>query len=114
MTVPPPAPPSGLAYHTEIPGSRCDLDDGPWPRQFQLLSEPEVSKELKFLAKPHSFTVGGHYRVHGINFQPCSKYRTQDRYVIKELDVHGKKWGFTGVFDGTKLRHQRVLIAALV
>jgi pyruvate dehydrogenase phosphatase len=99
-TVPPSAPPSSLAYHTEIPGSRCDPEDGPWPRPFQLLSESEVATELNYHAKPHSFPVGNHFMAYGVNFQPCNNYRTQDRYAVKELDVHGTKWTFTGVFDG--------------
>lgn len=99
-TIPPPAPPPTLADHAEIPGSRCGPDDGPWPRSFQLLSETEVTAELKKLARPLSFPVGTHFKAQGVNFQPCHGYRTQDRYAVKELDVHGQKWTFTGVFDG--------------
>ncbi|EAU81984.2 hypothetical protein CC1G_09170 [Coprinopsis cinerea okayama7 len=38
--------------------------------------------------------------VDSINFQPCRNLRTQDRYVVTQLDVHGELWTFTGVFDG--------------
>jgi hypothetical protein len=31
------------------------------------------------------------------------RYNSQDRFVARQLDVHGKKWTFTGVFDGTLL-----------
>lgn len=39
--------------------------------------------------------------VDSINFQPCRTLKTQDRYVVTQLDVHGELWTLTGVFDGT-------------
>ncbi|KAH6919164.1 phosphatase 2C-like domain-containing protein [Coprinopsis sp. MPI-PUGE-AT-0042] len=35
-----------------------------------------------------------------VNFQPCRNLKTQDRYVVTQLDIHGEIWTLTGVFDG--------------
>lgn len=35
-----------------------------------------------------------------VNFQPCRNLKTQDRYVVTQLDIHGELWTLTGVFDG--------------
>lgn len=54
------------------------------------------------LARPQSkvFSAEKGLRVDSVNFQPCPRARTQDRYAVKELDVYGRKWSLTGVFDG--------------
>ncbi|KAJ8507038.1 hypothetical protein ONZ45_g10553 [Pleurotus djamor] len=88
------------AFADDIPGSRCDAEDGPWPKAYQVLDEPELWKELSSLAKPQTLYFEGGFRADSLNFQPCPRTRTQDRYVAKELEIHGKKWAFTGVFDG--------------
>lgn len=91
------------AYSEDIPGSRCGPEDGPWPRRYQVLSEKDVWRELKELAKPQSliFNQEKNYRADSINFQPSSNTRTQDRYVVTEINIRGRKWNLTGVFDGT-------------
>jgi pyruvate dehydrogenase phosphatase len=40
------------------------------------------------------------WRADAINFQPCLTSRTQDRYIVQQLDIHGLTWTLTGVFDG--------------
>jgi len=91
-----------LAYLHDIPGSRCGPEDGPWPRSYQVLEDEDVWRELSLLAKPHSVRLDGPRRLKAdsINFQPCPRTRTQDRYVVRQLNVHGRLWTLTGVFDG--------------
>jgi len=103
----------GWASAEDIPGSRCGPEDGPWPRPYQILNEPELQHELRRRAKPQTFVLGDggvslsslereqmSMRVDCVNFQPSFKARTQDRYVVKELEIRGRMWGLTGVFDG--------------
>ena len=89
-----------VAYHIEIPGSRVGPEDGPWPRPYNILTEAELTRELELTAKPLSFPLGPHYSASGVNFQPCQGYSTQDRYTVQQLNVHGRVWSFSGVFDG--------------
>lgn len=89
-----------VASHVEIPGSRVGPEDGPWPRPYRILAEAELKRELELTAKPLSFSLGSRYTAHGVNFQPCSLYSTQDRYTVQKLNAHGRVWTFTGVFDG--------------
>lgn len=91
------------AYSEDIPGSRCGPDDGPWPRSYQVLNEEDIWRELRILAKPQSvqFDTARGGRADSINFQPSPSTRTQDRYVVKQLNIHGRRWTLTGVFDGT-------------
>jgi pyruvate dehydrogenase phosphatase len=42
----------------------------------------------------------GRYKADCINFQPSPTTKTQDRYVVTQLEVDGRLWTFTGVFDG--------------
>ncbi|XP_006458642.1 hypothetical protein AGABI2DRAFT_200439 [Agaricus bisporus var. bisporus H97] len=104
MIVGRPVPPASAtwAYPDDIPGSRCGPEDGPWPRQYRVLSENEVWRELKELAKPHSvvFNNDRGFRADSINFQPSPKTKTQDRHVVTEINIRGQKWNLTGVFDG--------------
>jgi len=90
------------AYSEDIPGSRCGPEDGPWPRSYQVLEEPEVWRELRILAKPNGLRLDaeGRYRADSINFQPSPTTKTQDRYVVTQLEVRGRLWTLTGVFDG--------------
>ncbi|KAF7353804.1 Mitochondrial type 2c protein [Mycena venus] len=90
------------AYPEDIPGSRCTPEDGPWPRAFFLLDEAEIWEELQRLADPSSvlFSAEKGWRADGVNFQPSPMASTQDRYVLKQLNVHGRLWALTGVFDG--------------
>lgn len=91
------------AYSEDIPGSRCGPEDGPWPRSYQVLSEPELWRELRALAKPQSVTFDARkgWRADSINFQPSPTTKTQDRYIVTQLDILGRMWTLTGVFDGT-------------
>lgn len=90
------------AYSEDIPGSRCGPEDGPWPRSYQVLDEAELWRELRILAKPQSVLLDQRrgWKADTINFQPSPTTKTQDRYVVTQLDVHGRKWTLTGVFDG--------------
>jgi pyruvate dehydrogenase phosphatase len=90
----------GSAYDTDIPGTRCGPEDGPWPRQYQILNGPEIWREMSAFAKPQTVILGPTRRADAINFQPCLSSRTQDRYVVQQLDIHGLTWTLTGVFDG--------------
>jgi pyruvate dehydrogenase phosphatase len=93
---------SKWAYSEDIPGSRCGPEDGPWPRSYQVLNEKDLWRELRILAKPQSLKLDpeGRYKADSINFQPSPTTKTQDRYVVTQLEVHGRLWTFTGVFDG--------------
>ncbi|KAF8626287.1 hypothetical protein AX15_004958 [Amanita polypyramis BW_CC] len=93
----------GYAYAEDIPGSRCSPEDGPWPRQYRILDETELWRELGRLAKPQSMIFNPnqpYWRADYTNFQPSHRSKTQDRYVVTQLEVQGRKWSFTGVFDG--------------
>lgn len=99
---------AGYAYAEDIPGTRCGPEDGPWPRSYVVLEEEGVWNELRTLAKPHSLPLGrdGKYRADSVNFQPSPSTKTQDRYVVTQLEVNGRLWSLTGVFDGV---HERPL-----
>ncbi|KAK7035893.1 mitochondrial type 2c protein [Favolaschia claudopus] len=88
------------AYPEDIPGSRCSPEDGPWPRAFYLLADEEIWDEFQRVADPSSIRLNGHWQADGVNFQPSPMATTQDRYVLKQLDIHGQLWTLTGVFDG--------------
>ncbi|KAL0947668.1 hypothetical protein HGRIS_013756 [Hohenbuehelia grisea] len=90
------------AFADDIPGSRCDPEDGPWPRAYRVLDDASLWRELSALAKPQSklFDPARGFKADSLNFQPCPRTRTQDRYVVRQLNVHGRTWTFTGVFDG--------------
>lgn len=80
-------------------------DDSPLRCTFVPLSEADLVQRLKALAKPERtvFDATRGHLVDAVAFQPCTRYNSQDRFVVHQLDVHGKKWVFTGVFDGTLL-----------
>ncbi|KAG6909587.1 hypothetical protein DXG01_016626 [Tephrocybe rancida] len=90
------------AYSEDIPGSRCGPEDGPWPRSYQVLTETDVWRELRTLAKPQTtvFDSRKGWRADSINFQPSPTTKTQDRYIVTQLDILGRMWSLTGVFDG--------------
>ena len=83
----------GLGGHVQTP-TRPQTPLGP--------DEKTLWHELRVSAKPQTAPLGdgGAYRADSVNFQPCPTSRTQDRYVVRELEVKGKRWSFTGVFDG--------------
>jgi pyruvate dehydrogenase phosphatase len=78
-------------------------DDSPLCCAFEPLSETDLVQRLTALAKPERtvFDATRGRLADAIAFQPCMRYNSQDRYVVRQLDVHGRKWTFTGVFDGT-------------
>ncbi|KAG6854172.1 hypothetical protein C0991_009824 [Blastosporella zonata] len=90
------------AYSEDIPGSRCGPEDGPWPRSYKVLTEPDLWRELRVLAKPQTTVFDSHkgWRADSINFQPSPTTKTQDRYVVTQLNILGSMWTLTGVFDG--------------
>ncbi|KAK2460694.1 hypothetical protein APHAL10511_007164 [Amanita phalloides] len=97
------APARAYAYPGDIPGSRCSPDDGPWPRPYKVLQDDDLWREFARLAKPQSYTfdsLNPYWRADAVNFQPSHHSKTQDRYVVTQLDIHGHMWTFTGVFDG--------------
>ncbi|KZP34540.1 protein serine/threonine phosphatase 2C [Athelia psychrophila] len=66
---------------------------GPWA--YRKLSGTELTKELTRLANAQS--------IHGadvVSLQPCTISRSQDRFIVSQLDVPGGQWRFNGVFDG--------------
>ncbi|KAH7928137.1 protein serine/threonine phosphatase 2C [Leucogyrophana mollusca] len=93
-----------LAWCGDVPGSRCGPEDGPWPRPYKLLEHLEAWRQLAAAADLQSETFGGpaakQWRAEGLNFQPFVGTRTQDRYIIQQLDIAGRSWTLTGVFDG--------------
>ncbi|KAJ7611692.1 phosphatase 2C-like domain-containing protein [Roridomyces roridus] len=90
------------AYPEDVRGSRCSPEDGPWPRPYYLLEEDEIWDEFQRVADPASVLIDAERGLHadGVNFQPSPAAITQDRYVLKQLNVHGQLWTLTGVFDG--------------
>ncbi|THH17995.1 hypothetical protein EW146_g2933 [Bondarzewia mesenterica] len=88
----------GKTVEVEVDGSH----DAPAKYAFVSLTEDEVSTRLDALAHPRRkvFDAARGRKADSVTFQPCQAYSSQDRYVVKELEVHGKKWTFTGVFDG--------------
>ncbi|KAI9433847.1 protein serine/threonine phosphatase 2C [Lactarius indigo] len=67
-------------------------DDSPLRCAFEPLSEKDLTQRLTTSRKARTH--------HVVAFQPCLRYSSQDRFVVRQLDVHGQKWTFTGVFDG--------------
>ncbi|KAJ7184502.1 phosphatase 2C-like domain-containing protein [Mycena filopes] len=90
------------AYPEDLPGSRCTPEDGPWPRAYYLLDEAEIWEEFEQFADPSSllFSAEKGWRADGVNFQPAPDLPTLDRYVLRQLNVRGRLWTLTGVFDG--------------
>ncbi|KAJ7891301.1 phosphatase 2C-like domain-containing protein [Mycena olivaceomarginata] len=78
------------AYPEDIPGSRCTAEDDEIWDEFQRLADPS---SLLFSAEKG-------WRADGVNFQPSPIASTQDRYILRQLNVHGRLWALTGVFDG--------------
>ncbi|KAF7298441.1 Mitochondrial type 2c protein [Mycena kentingensis (nom. inval.)] len=85
----------------DLPGTRLTPEDG-WPRAYYLLDDEEIWDEFQRVADPGTLTFSTEkgWRADGVNFQPGYAALTQDRYVLRELNIHGRRWGLTGVFDG--------------
>ncbi|KAI0042841.1 protein serine/threonine phosphatase 2C [Auriscalpium vulgare] len=94
------------AQYAEVRVELADRpDDSPIRCAFVPLSDADVSANLRALAHPQRtvFDSTAGHRVDSVSFQPCVGYHTQDRHVVQQLDVHGQKWTFTGVFDAGHL-----------
>ncbi|KAI0303292.1 phosphatase 2C-like domain-containing protein [Multifurca ochricompacta] len=76
--------------------------DSPLRCSFVPLIENDLVRRLATLANPERivFDAARGHLVDIISFQPCLRSTSQDRFVAQQLDVHGQKWTFTGVFDG--------------
>jgi pyruvate dehydrogenase phosphatase len=87
-------------------------DDSPLRCTFEPLSEHDVVKRLAALAKPERTVFdAAHGRLaDAVAFQPCTRYKSQDRFVVRQIDVHGTKWTFTAVFDGASLLFFRLRV----
>ncbi|KIJ63334.1 hypothetical protein HYDPIDRAFT_92836 [Hydnomerulius pinastri MD-312] len=96
------AQPSSLAWYDEIPGSICGPEDGPWPRTFRNLGLAETWKKLSLVSDPQSlhYGPGGRWRADSLNFQPFPGGGSQDRYAMQRLNINGRMWTLTAVFDG--------------
>lgn len=90
------------AYPEDIPGARCTPEDGPWPRAYYFLGDAEIWEGFRRLADPSSviFNQQNGWRADAVNFQPAPAANTQDRYVLRQLNIYGRLWTLTGVFDG--------------
>lgn len=77
-------------------------DDSPLRCAFEPLSEKDVTQRLSALARPERtvFDAARGRLADSVAFQPCLGYSSQDRFVVKQLEVQGQRWTFTGVFDG--------------
>ncbi|KAF9234505.1 phosphatase 2C-like domain-containing protein [Melanogaster broomeanus] len=95
-------PSSSQASHYDIPGSICSSEDGPWPRPFTSLGATEAWKKLSHTSDHQSMLYGanGRWRADAVNFQPFPDARSQDRYAMQRLNIGGRMWTFTAVFDG--------------
>ncbi|KAG6332779.1 hypothetical protein ID866_6314 [Astraeus odoratus] len=94
--------PPSLAWYDEIPGSLCGPEDGAWPRPFTKLDASEAWNGLSAASGPRSldYGTGGRWRADAINFQPFPGAVNQDRYAMQRLDIRGRTWTVTAVFDG--------------
>lgn len=64
---------------------------------YRKLKEEEVIPEILRISH-HGLQEDVDY----ITFQPCMTYesRSQDRFVVQNWDLQGKRWTFTAIFDG--------------
>jgi pyruvate dehydrogenase phosphatase len=100
--------------HVEFAGRP---DDTPLRCSFEPLSEKDVTQRLATLARPERtvFDAARDRLADAIAFQPCLRYSSQDRFVVQQIEVHGQRWTFTGVFDGAFpwVTHSHALIELL-
>lgn len=64
---------------------------------YRVLNEPDLTQELTRLSGARS--VG---RTDFVSFQPCTSFEaeSQDRPIVEDWHIAGKKWLFTAVLDG--------------
>ena len=89
--------PSNNLYNSTTEVMDDKKPESPVQYAFLALSPEEAEQRLRELAQPYTAEFAS---IHSVTLQPCSAYRSQDRHVVKQLDVHGQLWTFTGVFDG--------------
>jgi hypothetical protein len=85
-------------------------DENPLPTESPLvLSETELVRELHALGNAQTTLLDPlrGWRADTVSFQPRLDARSQDRLVVKQLDIHGQPWTLTAVFDGKKERQAR-------
>jgi pyruvate dehydrogenase phosphatase len=101
-------PSSSQVWYDDIPGSICGPEDGPWPRAFTRLGTSEAWAKLAQASDPQSmsYDVRGRWCADAVNFQPFPGTRSQDRYAMQRLDIGGRTWMFTAVFDGESWQRQ--------
>ena len=89
-------------WYDDIPGSICGPEDGPWPRSFTRLGRSEAWATLAQASDPQSMSYGacGRWSAHAVNFQPFQGTKSQDRYAMRRINIGGRTWTFTAVFDG--------------
>lgn len=93
---------SSQVWYDDIPGSICGPEDGPWPRSFTPLGTSEAWAKLAQTSDPQTMSYGtrGQWSAHAVNFQPFPGTGSQDRYAMQRLNIGGRTWVFTAVFDG--------------
>ena len=77
-------------------------DDSPLRCAFGPLSEKDVTQRLSALERPERtvFDTARGRLADSVTFQPCLGSSSQDHFVVKQLEVQGQRWTFTGVFNG--------------
>ena len=72
---------------------------GPHKWTYRMLEEPQLTQEL---ARVSGATSKG--RADVVSFQPCPSFdaRSQDRAIVEEWNISGRRWTFTVVLDGEK------------
>ncbi|OJA08244.1 hypothetical protein AZE42_09019 [Rhizopogon vesiculosus] len=95
------AGPTSSASFGDIPGSLCSPADG-WPRPFRDLKYDAAWERLAAASNLHSvqFDASGRWRADALNFQPCVRTPSQDRYAIQQINIQGRVWTLSAVFDG--------------
>jgi pyruvate dehydrogenase phosphatase len=97
------AGPTSSASFGDIPGSLCSPTDS-WPRPFRNLSYAGAWERLATASNLHSvqFDPSGRWRADALNFQPCVETPSQDRYAIQQINIQGRIWTLSAVFDGRR------------
>lgn len=110
VTTLPPASPIESILTTDAPVP-CEP-----PSSYAVLTPTQIFDTLVDIAHPYTgvLSLEEGIKADGVSFQPCLTSRSQDRYVVEQLDIpipgsasSGKGelkteiWTLTGVFDGT-------------
>ncbi|KAG1899987.1 phosphatase 2C-like domain-containing protein [Suillus fuscotomentosus] len=95
------AGPTSSASFGDIPGNLCSPTDD-WPRPFRNLNHDDAWDHLAATSNLHSvkFDPTGRWRADALNFQPCAKTSSQDRYAVQQIHIQGRVWTLSAVFDG--------------